>query len=70
MSNRPVYLTQIRSWDSLPAVLTLSQAAVLLQVPEDTLRHLLRSGKLPGFKIGSQWRISKDMLREKASGFK
>jgi excisionase family DNA binding protein len=41
-----------------PKVLTLEEVAVCLQVHRSTIYRLLRQGKLPGFRIGSDWRFN------------
>ena len=38
-------------------VLTLSEVAALLKVHPNTVYRLARSGKLPAFKIGTDWRF-------------
>jgi excisionase family DNA binding protein len=38
-------------------VLTVEQAADLLQLSPDTLYAMLRRGEVPGKKLGGQWRI-------------
>jgi excisionase family DNA binding protein len=43
-------------------VLTPTQAAELLQVPEDELLALAEAGKLPGRRIGEHWRFSRPAL--------
>ena len=40
-----------------PEVLTVDQAADLLQVEADDVRALADSGELPGRKIGEEWRF-------------
>jgi excisionase family DNA binding protein len=40
-----------------PEVLTVDQAAELLQVESDDVRALADSGDLPGRKIGDEWRF-------------
>ena len=48
-----------------PEVLTPKQAAELLQLNEETVRRLLRSGQLPGCKLGPrQWRIRRGDLQD------
>jgi excisionase family DNA binding protein len=42
-----------------PEVLTVEQAAELLQVDTDTIRALARQGELPGRKVGREWRFSR-----------
>ena len=45
-----------------PEVLTLEQAAELLQVDADTVRTLAREGTLPGRKVGREWRFARAAL--------
>jgi excisionase family DNA binding protein len=45
-----------------PDVLTLAQAAELLQVPEEELLELAEAGSIPGRRIGDQWRFSRPAL--------
>ena len=40
----------------VPLVLTRAQVGTLLQVPEDTVENLHRTGQLPGFKVGKHLR--------------
>lgn len=47
---------------NLSKILTVSQAAVQLQVSERTVYEWLRDGKLPGRKIGKVWRMSADAI--------
>lgn len=56
------------SWDSVPVMLSLSEASVLLRMPEDTVRKHLESGALPGIKIGRQWRLEKTKLQSMFKG--
>jgi excisionase family DNA binding protein len=43
---------------------TVDEAAAILRLNADTIRRLLREGRLPGIKIGAgqQWRVRKDDL--------
>ncbi len=41
-------------------VLTVPQAADMMQVKPETIRDYLRSGKLLGAKVGRDWRILDD----------
>ena len=45
-------------------LLTLSEAADLLQVSTRTLQRMIRSGQLPAFKVGGQWRVRETQLRQ------
>lgn len=45
-------------------LLTLSEAANLLQVSTRTLQRMIRNGELPAFKVGGQWRVRETQLRQ------
>jgi excisionase family DNA binding protein len=45
-------------------LLTLSEAAGLLQVSTRTLQRMIRSAELPAFKVGGQWRVRETQLRQ------
>jgi excisionase family DNA binding protein len=45
-------------------VLTVEQAAELLQVRPKTVRALAHEGKIPAAKVGKPWRFDEDLLRE------
>ena len=40
-------------------VLTLEQAAALLQTTDDAVRELASEGELPGREVGGEWRFSR-----------
>lgn len=46
----------------LPDLLTAKEAAIYLRVSLQTIYRLLHTGKLPAFRVGSDWRIVKDRL--------
>jgi excisionase family DNA binding protein len=48
----------------LPDVLTPAQAAALLQVDEDAVLALAEEGRLPGRRIGDEWRFARTALVE------
>lgn len=48
----------------LPEVLTPAQAATLLQIDEDTVLALAEEGRLPGRRIGDEWRFARAALVE------
>jgi len=50
-----LFMTDIR-------YLTIEEAAQLLRIHPDTVRRLLREKRLPGKKIGREWRISQEAL--------
>ena len=45
-------------------LLTLSEAAILLQISTRTLQRMIRNGQLPAFKVGGQWRVRETQLRQ------
>ena len=45
-------------------LLTLSEAARLLQVSTRTLHRMIRSGDLPALKVGGQWRVRETQLQQ------
>jgi excisionase family DNA binding protein len=45
-------------------LLTLSEAAMLLQVSTRTLQRMIRQRQLPAFKVGGQWRMRESQLSE------
>ena len=45
-------------------LLTLTEAATLLQVSTRTLQRMIRNGKLPAFKVGGQLRLRETQLRQ------
>ena len=48
-------------------IFTVEEVAEYLRIHPYTVRRLARTGKLPGFKIGGQWRFKKDELNKSAS---
>jgi len=51
-----------------PEILTLQQAAEMLQISERTIQRMLKKGELPGTQIGGQWRFDRDQLRALVRG--
>lgn len=45
-------------------VYTVEEVAKILKFTEKTIRDMLASGRLKGSKVGRQWRISEDQLKE------
>ncbi|MDQ7097103.1 MEDS domain-containing protein [Desulfosporosinus sp. PR] len=46
-------------------LLTVEEVAVFLRTTPNTIYRWLRSGKLPGVKLGKEWRIRKEVLDAK-----
>ena len=51
-----------------PVILTLEQAAEMLQLSTRTVQRMVSRGKMPGRRIGGQWRFDRDQLREWVRG--
>jgi excisionase family DNA binding protein len=45
-----------------PAVLTLADAATLLQIGEDVLAGLAEAGEVPARRLAGEWRFSREAL--------
>ncbi len=45
-------------------IMDISEAAVYLNIKKGTLYRLAKSGKVPGIKIGGQWRFKRQRLDE------
>jgi len=45
-------------------VLTLEEAAEYLKIAKPTLYRLLEDGKIPAFKVGSQWRFTRELIEK------
>ena len=43
-------------------LLTLPEAASLLQISTRTLQRMIRRNELPAFKVGGQWRVRESQL--------
>lgn len=54
------YLT----WDEVPVLISLEQAAILLGIGIDAVRKHCVNNELPATKIGKTWHIDKQRLME------
>ncbi len=43
-------------------VLTLEELGVYLKIPKSTLYKLVQEGRIPGQKLGKQWRFGKKAI--------
>ena len=43
-------------------VMTIDQLAEYLQIPKSTIYKLVQDGKVPGKKVGRQWRFHRDAI--------
>ncbi len=53
-----------RTLAEMPAVMSVSEVQEILRVGRNTAYQLFRSGKLRCFKVGGQFRCTKDALME------
>ena len=44
-------------------LLTIQEIAMLLKVSRQHVRKMIRAGLLPAVKIGREWRVEKDYLK-------
>jgi len=49
-------------------LLTPEQVAEKLQLSLITVKRWLTAGKLPGYKVGRQWRVSEEQLQQFIEG--
>ena len=54
--------------DTLPELLDVKQVASYLKLHEVTVLNFARKGKLPGFKVGREWRFRADDIRAWVEG--
>jgi excisionase family DNA binding protein len=50
--------------DNEPEILTPQEAADFLRVPLLTVQRQAKVGRLPGRRVGKEWRFSRTMLRD------
>lgn len=59
-NNQPIITQDLFAF--LPEIINSKTAAIALSVPERTIRELARNGELRGFKIGSNWRFTRQSI--------
>jgi excisionase family DNA binding protein len=47
-----------------PAVMTARELADHLRIHPSTIYRLLKTGKLPGFRIGADWRFNREHIQQ------
>ena len=59
----------ITNWDQVPVVIDLPFASRILGQNIETLKKKSQRGEMPGaFKLGRDWRVAKDALRNYVEG--
>lgn len=70
MPKKRIYAaTVVTSWNTLPSLLTIDEAAAILRISVATARRMAREGTIKAGKIGPKiWRVDRDSLREYMNG--
>lgn len=55
-------------WNRVPLMMTIDQAAILIQITLEHLRTLCRKGIVPAMQLGQEWRIDREVVRERLNG--
>ena len=55
-------------WATLPPVLTIDDAAIIMKISRQSVWRYVKDGKIPAARVGKLWRISRDKLKEFLSG--
>jgi excisionase family DNA binding protein len=50
------------NWEDIPLLLTTDEAAALLRLHVNTVKYLIRNGKLAATKVGRAWRIPREAV--------
>jgi excisionase family DNA binding protein len=50
--------------DTRVPILTVSEVAAYLRVHQATIYKMLSEGKLPGFRVGGDWRFNLDAIEQ------
>lgn len=48
--------------NNIPEILTLKEVCATLKIGKNTALRLLQCGDLEGFRVGNQWRVTKENL--------
>lgn len=48
--------------NNVPEILTLKEVCATLKIGKNTALRLLQCGDLEGFRVGNQWRVTKESL--------
>ncbi len=62
LAHKPIWPSKIYSWDEVPALMRTDEVAVMLRIPEDTVRKYCETDQLPAKKIGKFWIVDKQLL--------
>ncbi len=59
---KPATYNVYTEYDKVPVLMTVQQAANLLQMSERTVLNLINNNEIEATKFGKEWRISKEKL--------
>lgn len=59
---KPATYNVYTEYDKVPVLMTVQQAANLLQMSERTVLNLINNNEIEATKYGKEWRISKEKL--------
>lgn len=59
---KPATYNLYTEYEKVPVLMTIQQAANLLQMSDRTVLNLINSNKIEAIRVGNQWRIPKDKL--------
>jgi excisionase family DNA binding protein len=59
---KPATYKVYTEYDKVPVLMTVQQAANLLQMSERTVLNLINNNEIEATKYGKEWRISKEKL--------
>ena len=64
-SDRDAASAPVKDEGTIPTweIWTVADVAAHLHVSDDTVRKAVAAGQIPGYKIGSQWRFNRDVVR-------
>lgn len=48
--------------NNIPEILTLKEVCTTLKIGKNTALRLLQNSDLDGFRVGNQWRVTKESL--------
>lgn len=60
-------MAKVRKSSAL-SMMTLQEVATYLRLHRSTVYRLAREGMIPGFKVGNQWRFSKERVDQWMAG--
>ena len=51
-------------YENIPEVMTVKECQQILKVGKNTMLELLHTNQIDGFKIGSRWKVKKEIVVE------